>query len=309
MSTFDPHYVAQSLALSAERFAAVVPAQYADARVTVPEVARWVAELVAGAQERANPNLGPTLVKGSTGPSLLLLGPTGTGKTFEAWGAIRALTESGVRATRWEHTTAADLYARMRPRHGVDAEEVFEVHAHAPVLVLDDIGAAKASEWTEEVNYRLINHRYQHRLPTLITSNIPAAQLREDLGLRVASRLREMAYRVVLAGADRREPARWGSVRPRPTVAPVEDGGLLGVTEAGRRLAAVVGGAFAMGLQREREPADPNQRAEYMQAIRAELGVVRTGEPPVDEPAEPPPVPHPSRVETARTATENEEQA
>lgn len=270
MTDFDPHYVADSLEMSRERFALLVPEVYADAHITVPEVARWVAEVVDAAKAAAKPHLGPVLAKGSKGPSLLLLGPTGTGKTFEAWGAIRALTESGVRVTRWQHTTAADLYARMRPRHGVDTEEVFEAHAHAPVLVLDDIGAAKGSEWTEEVNYRLINHRYQHRLPTLVTSNIPARELAAQLGQRVASRLREMAYRVALKGEDRRKPARWAE----PGALPIQPA----VSDRSDELAALVEDRFTVDLPRRREPADPNQRAAYMERIRAELGAVRVDE-------------------------------
>jgi DNA replication protein DnaC len=137
------------------------------------------------------------------GPSLLLLGPTGVGKTHEAFGALRGLAErmslSTIRAV-----TAADLYARLRPRAGVDAEAEFERYAAASLLLLDDLGAAKTSEWVEEVNYRLINHRYNEQLATLITSNVPAGHLGAQLGERVASRLTEMCVRVVLKGSDRR---------------------------------------------------------------------------------------------------------
>ena len=42
---------------------------------------------------------------------------------------------------------------------------------------VDDLGAAKPSEWTEEINYRLVNHRYEHMLPTIFTSNVPAREL------------------------------------------------------------------------------------------------------------------------------------
>ena len=101
-------------------------------------------------------------------------------------------------------TPAADLYARLRPRHGVDSEDVFERHAKAPVLMLDDLGAAKGTDWVEEVNYRLINHRYERMLPTLVTSNVRPRDLAGVVGERVASRLTEMATPVVLKGPDRR---------------------------------------------------------------------------------------------------------
>jgi len=88
----------------------------------------------------------------------------------------------------------------------VDSEDVFERHAKAPVLMLDDLGAAKDSSWVEEVNYRLINHRYEWMLPTLVTSNVPPRDLAGEVGERVASRLTEMATPVVLKGPDRRYP-------------------------------------------------------------------------------------------------------
>ena len=65
-----------------------------------------------------------------TGPSLLLLGLTGRGKTYQAYGMIRGLSALGVRA-RWRSTTAGDLYAQLRPRHGIDSEAVFEKYAGA----------------------------------------------------------------------------------------------------------------------------------------------------------------------------------
>ena len=134
---------------------------------------------------------------------LLLAGVVGVGKTHQACGALRALLTSGVRC-RGVLVTAADLYAEMRPRHGVDSEAVFREYADAGVLELDDLGAAKGSEWTEEINYRLINHRYQRNLPTLVTTNRKPSELRDVFGARVMSRLAEMSRTVVLTGGDRR---------------------------------------------------------------------------------------------------------
>ena len=176
-----------------------IPRHYRDAVLTSPEVRSWVDRLVAGAKGRIVPAI-------STGPSLLLLGPTGVGKTYEAFGAIRDLAVTGVKA-KWTAATAADIYAALRPRHQVDSEREFERFAKCPLLVVDDLGAAKATEWTEEVNYRLINHRYEAELPTLITSNVPIRELGSALGDRVASRLMEMCQRVVLRGDDRRRRA------------------------------------------------------------------------------------------------------
>lgn len=175
-----------------------IPARYQDATVQVPELADWVRALIEVVRAE-----GRTIPRIVTGPSVLLVGATGTGKTFAAYGAIRALSVSGA-GCAWQAMTAADLYARLRPRHRVDSEEEFDLVARAGLLMVDDLGAAKQTEWTEEVNYRLINYRYEHNKPTLITSNVPPAQLADRLGERVASRLEEMAQRIVLRGPDRR---------------------------------------------------------------------------------------------------------
>jgi hypothetical protein len=126
-----------------------------------------------------------------------------THNTWQAYGAVRGFAALGVR-THCRVTTAADLYARLRPRHGIDSEDVFEEYAGAPFLVVDDLGAVKNSEWIEEVNYRVVNYRYERMLPTLFTSNHPPTELAGILGGRVSSRLNEMAKRVSLKGEDRR---------------------------------------------------------------------------------------------------------
>ncbi|MEV4973584.1 ATP-binding protein [Streptomyces scopuliridis] len=177
-----------------------IPARYRRALADHPQITTWADQIPRAGRP------GPTGPGIAEGPSLLIAGPTGTGKTYQAYGAVRALLTRGVRL-RWEATTSADLHARLRPRAGHDGERELQTLSRSPLLLLDDLGAAKTSEWTEELTYRLINHRYEHMLPTLITTNLPTAQLRIALGDRVASRLAEMTERVILTGPDRRRTA------------------------------------------------------------------------------------------------------
>lgn len=181
-----------------------IPARYATALAADPKVRAWMAAIVRQAIGDAR-----VLLTVTTGPSLLLLGATGVGKTHEAYGAVRGLASLGMRVN-WRAITAADFYARLRPRHGVDSEAEFREYAGARLLVLDDLGAGKPSDWTEEVNYRLVNFRYEHALPTLFSSNLPPGDhagtpgLGTVLGDRVWSRLAEMTTRATLKGDDRR---------------------------------------------------------------------------------------------------------
>lgn len=162
-----------------------IPPRFRHARATQADVAAWCSAF------------------GPSSPSLLILGPTGTGKTFQAYGAIRDLAASGI-TVDWAAVTLPDMFASLRPRDGAGTEAEFGKLAGVALLVLDDLGAAKVSEWTEEVLYRLINHRYEAMLPGIFTSNVPARELRGVLGARVASRLAEMCRQIALRGPDRR---------------------------------------------------------------------------------------------------------
>lgn len=182
--------------LAHERCNSLFPRRYLDATLAQGEVTRWVNAYLA------NPE---------TAPSLLLLGPTGTGKTWQAYGALRwAVTHPrpvrgvGFRCDAWKAATHADLLASMRPNSRNDSEQVLADLRKVPLLLVDDLGVAKNSEWVEDVTYRLVNGRYEQMMPSIFTSNLAVDQLRDALGDRIASRLAETCIRVVLTGEDRR---------------------------------------------------------------------------------------------------------
>ncbi|MCX5193178.1 ATP-binding protein [Streptomyces sp. NBC_00249] len=195
-----------------------IPRDYREARVEHPAVAEWVRTIAGSAVGHAasplNPHFGTAGQREIThGRSLLLWGSTGAGKTHQAYAAIRALTASGC-GVRWHATTAADLYGEMRARGGGDPEYLLRRIVRIPLLLLDDLGAAKASEWNEEITFRLLNWRAQNQLPTIVTSNLPPVRtpgmatgqpvLRDKVGDRVISRLSGMCTPVHLDGPDRR---------------------------------------------------------------------------------------------------------
>lgn len=165
------------------------PPLFQQARADHPAVVRWARAYIAD-RSRAG--------------SLLLLGPAGTGKTHQAYGAIRLIAESGRPPIAWRAVSAVDLYAALRPRGGVDSEAVFEQYAGLDLLLLDDLGAAKDSAFTEDVTYRLVNHRYERGLPLLVTTNLRAGEVKKAVGDRTASRLAAMCTQIELNGDDRR---------------------------------------------------------------------------------------------------------
>ncbi|APU20901.1 ATP-binding protein [Actinoalloteichus sp. GBA129-24] len=195
----DPTHVQKSREKAGELLRASLPARYRSATVDELSARKWVSGIVAEAVATGHP-----VPKVECAPSLLFLGTVGSGKTWTAFGIIRALSASGLRLS-WEAVTAADFYAAQR---GSDhPEAAYQRYARTPLLLLDDLGAEKTSEWTEQQLYRLINHRYTHMLPMLITTNLPAAELRPKFGDRIASRIGQMCHQIELGGHDRREPA------------------------------------------------------------------------------------------------------
>lgn len=196
----DPHSLAAILGKNIAAAIDATPPRYAAALPASRHAIDWAAGVVAGAV--TNPATGARHV--DSGPSLMLLGKTGTGKTHEAYAALRLLSASGVNAP-WIARSAADLYGSLRPRSSVDSEGLLQSYLNAKVLFVDDLGAAKPTEWTEEITYRLINHRYERMAPTIFTSNVLAADMTAALGERIMSRLTQMTERVLLDGPDRRK--------------------------------------------------------------------------------------------------------
>jgi DNA replication protein DnaC len=98
----------------------------------------------------------------------------------------------------------------------VDSVEEFERYANTGLLVIDDLGASKDTEWASEKNYQLFDYRCAWNKPTIITSNLPQRDVRTGsgatlpglatvLGERVVSRMRAMCTTTVtFKGADRR---------------------------------------------------------------------------------------------------------
>lgn len=170
---------------------AATPPLYEGAATDHPDV-RAFADRVAGAPEKAG--------------HLMLWGPTGTGKTHHAFGVARRVAESGPARFGFYATTFPDLYASLRPGAAPDLERERTMNRvlTVPLLLLDDLGTAKDSRWVEETTYRIVNHRYTHRLPTMITTNHAPAALPELVNDRIASRLIGMTKRIEMGGPDRR---------------------------------------------------------------------------------------------------------
>jgi DNA replication protein DnaC len=136
---------------------------------------------------------------------LFLHGPVGRGKTALAIALARESIEAGV-PTRFD--TVPDLLARLKrtfgDKDGPDAEDLLDALIDVDMLVLDDIGSEKVTDWTRESLFRLIDKRKNTRRRTILTSNHTLLQLAERIGERTVSRIQEMAEEVLVDGPNLR---------------------------------------------------------------------------------------------------------
>lgn len=139
--------------------------------------------------------------------SLLLAGPTGTGKTHTAYATLRLVSEA-LRPVWWTAASTATLFGDLRPAPGRNTEGAMAAYRDAELLFLDDLGAEKRTEWTEEVLYRIVDHRWSYCLPTIFATNHVPGELGNHIGARTASRLMGMCRVIAIKGDDRRKDMR-----------------------------------------------------------------------------------------------------
>jgi DNA replication protein DnaC len=102
---------------------------------------------------------------------LVLVGDVGRGKTHLAAAIKNHLDDSAVFIT--VPRLLDHLRATYAPTSLVTYDRAFDRFLNAEVLILDDYGTHSSKPWAEEKLFQLINHRFNARLPTVITTNIP----------------------------------------------------------------------------------------------------------------------------------------
>ena len=132
---------------------------------------------------------------------LFFTGGYGCGKTHLAAAIANRRLQNGQQAI---FVVAPDLLDHLRTTFGPDSEasydELFDEVRRTELLVLDDLGAHSATPWAQEKLFQILNHRYNSRLPTVLTTN----QRMEELDQRLRSRLLDtnLGHRIHITAPD-----------------------------------------------------------------------------------------------------------
>lgn len=155
---------------------------------------------------------------------LLFMGTVGIGKTHLAVSILKGLTERGFSCRFYEFgSLLKEIQNSWNPVSQTSELKVLEQLFDAEVLVLDEIGASKPTEWVRDTMAHIINTRYNDRKLTIFTTNYLDARnqekeetLEDRIGVRLRSRLFEMCRTVHIEGNDfRRTFDQANSIRNR----------------------------------------------------------------------------------------------
>lgn len=148
----------------------------------------------------------------ANGRGILFTGTVGTGKTHLSAAIGQHLLDEGKSVL---YGTVATHLARLRHTYGNDKQterQVMDQLIRCQLLIIDDVGKEKVTEWVDQTVFEIINTRYEHRKPVVITTNLSLSEIRDKYtvtGDALVSRIIEMCAGVQMSGADwRKESAK-----------------------------------------------------------------------------------------------------
>jgi DNA replication protein DnaC len=151
---------------------------------------------------------------------LLLTGSVGVGKTHLAVSILKGLTERGFSCLFYEFgSLLKEIQDSYNPHTQTSELGVLSPVLNVEVLVLDELGASKPTDWVRDTMAHVINSRYNDKKLTIFTTNYLDERrndreevLEDRIGTRLRSRLYEMCKTVVITGDDYRR--RFDAQRP-----------------------------------------------------------------------------------------------
>jgi DNA replication protein DnaC len=144
---------------------------------------------------------------------LVFMGTVGVGKTHLSVAILRGLIEKGVPCLFYEFgSLLKEIQNSYNPVSQTSELKVLAPVFEAEVLVLDELGASKPTDWVRDTMMQIINTRYNDKKLTIFTTNYLDGRrtekdetLEDRIGVRLRSRLFEMCKTVQIEGDDYRK--------------------------------------------------------------------------------------------------------
>ena len=158
-------------------------------------------------------------------PGLMFQGTSGVGKTHLAVAVLRELIARGFECIFFDYQTLLErIRAGYNPTAGASERAAYQAALDTEILLLDDLGSHRVTEWVEDTVTAIINHRYNNKKALIVTTNLPDEalgdtkreaptsksnyrvrdMLSERIGSRAHSRLFEMCKVVRIDARDYR---------------------------------------------------------------------------------------------------------
>jgi DNA replication protein DnaC len=179
-----------------------------------------------------------SFIDGESPAGLLLVGGVGSGKTFMVSSVVNNIidtlevSEREAESAEEKHLQkgygfwygrsklpvlfvgVTDLLNQFRSYFNKPEDDISHhimgILQSVELLILDDLGAEKSSDWVSEKLFEIIDYRYNQELPMLVTTNLVPEELKKQIGARNFDRLREMCALVAVTAESQRPTAMIG---------------------------------------------------------------------------------------------------
>ena len=156
---------------------------------------------------------------------LLIQGPTGVGKTHLATAVLKQLLSRGFECAFFDYQTLLEqIRQSYNPTAGMTDKQVYRSALDTEIVLIDDLGSHRVTDWVEDTVTVIINHRYNNQKALIVTTNLPDPVLGDSsvdkdavtgkfnvrdtlsdrIGSRARSRLYEMCKVIQVPGPDYR---------------------------------------------------------------------------------------------------------
>lgn len=152
-------------------------------------------------------------IKGDKPKGMYLYGSFGSGKTYLISALFNEMAKKGINATMVHYPR---LLLLLKASFRDDYDETFNMIMKSPLLLLDDIGAEKVTDWSrDEVLGIILQYRMENHLPTFFTSNLTLEELEKNLSItssgvdkvkarRILDRIKQLTVYHELVSKNRR---------------------------------------------------------------------------------------------------------